>query len=284
MISPVELNKIVSQHLQWLKSKGKQGEQANLEGRELRYANLEGVDLRKANLSSANFSHAFLTNAKLREADLSSTNLSNSNLLDAEFQEANLQNADLTEVKNLSWEQLAGANLRGARMPEGWTDSVGLAHVSESCKGAQRLLIWTLIGCAYIWLTVGTTTDAALITDSASYSLPLVNAELPVVSFYIVAPIVLLCIFLYFQLYLQRLCERVALLPAIFPDGSTLDKRINPWPILGSTVLYFRQLRSTRPPLSFLQFGLSFFLVRCVVPVTFILLWTRYLTLQRYLF
>ncbi len=51
--------------------------------------------------------------------------------------------------------------------------------------------------------------------------------------FYLFAPFLLVGLYTYFHLYLQRLWESLADLPAIFPDGTPLDKKADPWLLIG---------------------------------------------------
>jgi hypothetical protein len=48
----------------------------------------------------------------------------------------------------------------------------------------------------YSWLTIATTTDVRLVTNSASSPLPIIGTEIPVVGFYW-APALLLAMYLY---------------------------------------------------------------------------------------
>ena len=66
-----ELDKILDNHKLWLRTKGNEGERANLRDAELRDA-----DLRYANLSYADLRYANLRDADLRDADLRYANLS----------------------------------------------------------------------------------------------------------------------------------------------------------------------------------------------------------------
>ena len=80
------------------------------------------------------------------------------------------------------------------------------------------------IVCAYTLLTAVTTTDAALLTNAATTPLPIIGARVPVVGFYLLTTILLLGFYAYLHLYLQRLWEGLAALPAVFPDNRTLDQ------------------------------------------------------------
>ena len=168
--------------------------------------------------------------AQLNKVDLQGVNLrgaqlQGSSLLRTVLREANLQDADLSKVEGLQSDQLAGANLSGATLPEAVGRFEPLSIVQEKSQNAKRILLSLLLACIYVFLTVATTTDARLVTNSTSSQLPIINSEIPIVGFYWAAPLILVSVYLYFLLYLQRLWESLAKLPAVFPDGTPLDER-----------------------------------------------------------
>ncbi len=74
-----ELNKILENHLGWLKDKP-YGIKADLRGADLRGADLRGADLRGADLRGADLRGADLRGADLRGADLRGANLRGADL------------------------------------------------------------------------------------------------------------------------------------------------------------------------------------------------------------
>jgi uncharacterized protein YjbI with pentapeptide repeats len=134
-----------------------------------------------------------------------------------------------------------------------------------------------LLACFYCWLTIGTTSDAELLANSASSSLPIIQAHVPIVSVYVLGPWMLLLLYIYLQLHLQRLWERLADLPAVFPDGRSLGKRAHPWLVTGLVYSYNRYLRIRRPPLSRLQATVTVWVTWWLVPATILFFWLRYL-------
>ncbi len=110
---PDTYEKILAQHELWFKSKGKQGERANLSSTDFSYQDLRNrilveADLRNSNLESANLGSADLRGASLQDCKLTRANLSHAN-----FEEADLMWADFTEA-NLDQANLEGANIQGA--------------------------------------------------------------------------------------------------------------------------------------------------------------------------
>lgn len=247
-------------------------QETKLQNAHLQEAKLQGTDLLKANLHGAN-----LREANLRKAHLTGADLQETTLLRTILRDAVLQDADLTDATGLLAGQLGGANVSGAKMPEAIRQFEELAIVEEACKNARKIFVSMLLGCVYSWLTVATTTDARLLTNSASSPLPIIGAEIPIVGFYWAAPLLLLGICIYFHLYLQHLWEMLANLPAVFPDGRPLDERAYPWLLNGLVRAHFVLLRDKRPPLSRMQVGISILLAWWVAPATLLLFWGRYL-------
>ena len=95
--------------------------------------------------------------------------------------------------------------------------------------------------------------------------------------FYLSAPFVLMGMFFYLHIYLQRMWEGLASLPAIFPDGRRLDERAYPWMLSGLVQGHVERLRKNRPPLSRLQGFVSVFFAWMFVPLTILAMWWRYL-------
>ena len=116
----------------------------DLEGADLSYHKLMKGQLQGAKLNGADLSFAYLMQADLAGADLSEVdfnsavlseaNLNGANLEDADFTEAYLCGVDLSQVLNLTCDQLELANLdRETRLP----DYIQITWVSDTtfeCK------------------------------------------------------------------------------------------------------------------------------------------------------
>lgn len=113
-ISKKELEKILDNHLHWIKKdcEGWEDMRADLSG-----TNLLGVNLCAVNLCGAILRDANLYRADLRRADLCGANLDRADLRKANLCEANLRGADLCGANlydaNLSEANLCKTNLRG---------------------------------------------------------------------------------------------------------------------------------------------------------------------------
>ena len=255
---------------------------ADLQEADLLHANLRGVYLNEANLRAVCLNEANLEGANLRHANLERTSLIDVNLdqtvlFDTTFTEANLQNAKLREVKGLLASQLAGCNVSSAQLPDDIKKFEGLEQADRISQRAQKLFLSILLGCVYCFLTIATTTDLALILNTGSSPLPIIETKVPLAHFYWAAPCILLGLYLWFHFYLQRLWEELAQLPAVFPDGRGLDEKVYPWLISGMVRSHVRLLRERRPAFSSMQNALSILLAWWLVPMTFFVFWLRYL-------
>jgi uncharacterized protein YjbI with pentapeptide repeats len=280
----------------WNELKGKLATAADLKGADLegkdlscadlRGANLEGATLRNARIGpgallwDANFLKADLYQADLSGADLQEVNFTEADLFEARLREANLQGADLSRANGgLRTEQLAGADLTSTKLPEQLTKLYdGLENVKGISEGARKLFLAVLAACLYCWLTIATTTDVNLITNRNSSPLPIIQTSIPIVGFYFVAPLLVLCVYFYFHFYLQKLWEELGSLPAFFPDGRPLHAKVDPWLLNDLVRSHLPKLNVNRPFLSYLQLWISVLLAWWIVPITMLFFWARYLT------
>lgn len=289
---------------------------ANLRGAELSTADLRGAylvetDLQVANLSETSLEGAFLTQANLRGADLSESKLQGAILFEANLQgaklfranlepfhdaltgkvqvtdlthaklrDADLSEAQFTNVSGLQSGQLGGANLSNAKIPTHIAEFEGLAHVEEVSKHARNVFLAVIGGCVYSWLTIATTTDVALLTNSGSSPLPIIQTNVPIAGFYWAAPAILLGLYVYLHMYLQRLWAGLASLPAVFEDGRTLEERAYPWLLTSLASAHMPRLANRRPVFSRTQVFLSMISAWVLVPFTIGWFWIRYLPLH----
>jgi uncharacterized protein YjbI with pentapeptide repeats len=102
---------------------------------------------------------------------------------------------------------------------------------------------------------------------------------LPLVPFYMCGPVVILGLYIGFHLGLQHLWDGAAAQPAIFPDGRRLDACL-PWFARWPARSRMKWLREHTPSLAALEAGISMLLLYWLVPLTMVLFWARYLTVQ----
>lgn len=246
---------------------------ANLQGANLSQANLYRANLRESNLQGANMTRAYLHEARLSLSDLQGAILGRADLQDATMHhavlyEANLQEANLMGVRGLQIKQLRGANMSSAQLPEGIEDTDWLKHVEETSRKGSRLFLIKLVCCLYSWIVVSSAQDVHLITNMAVSPLPLIGTKIPIATFFLVVPMILLVLFIYFHLYLQRLWEDLAAFPAVFPDGKPLDKKVYPWLMTGIMRAHIPHLRDSHLPFFDLQKAVTILVAWCIVPMT----------------
>lgn len=252
---------------------------AKLQGANLTQVNLREADLQSANLAGAILREANLEDALFMRASLQKADLHGAALTGAHFERANLHHADLREASGIVETAFRGADLGGAQVPGDQLKFAGLDNVAEASKNAGKLFVSLLTGGAYAGIIIMSTTDVALLTNATAAKLPLIDTEIPVAAFYVAAPLVLLALSLYFHLYLQRLWELLADLPAAFPDGMPLDKKVYPWAMNGLIYTYLTGFQDPdlRPPLLRVQTLASHLFAWGTVPIILLMFWLQYL-------
>src|SRR5215472_9852403 len=278
-ISLLDLAEILDQHKQWAESGGETGERADLTGVNLSKADLTGVNLQAAVLHRVNLAGADLSMANLRGASLVRANLQNANLLGTELRGANLMGANVYGADGLWFGRLGGTNLFDAVLPE----SISAVDSSKAIGDATKVARW------FYFLTVGLsllcllliifTTDVRLLLNTSALPFPKLGNVLPMTGLYLGGPIVLLVLSLRFHFLLLRLWGSMAALPAVFPDGQTLEKD-GPWYLMGLVRRHFRWQGESRAAMTTFETVLSTILAYWIVPVTLFFFWVRYLTRQ----
>ncbi len=274
-----EMREMLEQHGLWLDSAGETGIRADFSGKNLAYADLVDARLPGAFFHKTILKGADLTLADLRGAVLVQANLAEANLLGTQLQQTHLQAADLRGATGLLSPQLAGANLFSATLPESVSPFEGLKLVRETAQKAGWLMGFTLLLDALVWLRIFTTPDSQLVKNSSALPFSALQTALPFIPFYLFGPVVILSLYLCFHLYMQRLWDGIAQLPAIFPDGRRLDAWL-PWYARWSARVHFKWLRDSQSPLGFLEAGIAILLLYWVAPIIVLLFWGRYMTLE----
>ncbi len=241
---------IAREHQLWLASKGEQGQRANFDG-----LNLWGVKFQSLT-PTHNFTAALFGSAQLFRADLRG---------------CNLQFANLRDTTGLSGECLAGSDLSGASLPAllGWSGELEILRSKESL--AQSLFLSMLAATIYIILAVIDTNDLALITNSTTLSLPILNISVPVIPFYVVAPFVLCVVFIYFCFLQRETIDLLKRMPLVMPDGSMPATKAFSWVPLGDRNL----LGQNRPHRRFLGSAISAVVAYGAVPLALLCIWER---------
>src|SRR2546425_11548250 len=278
-ISLIDLAEILDQHKIWVESGGEYGIKADLCGVHLAKADLTGVNLQGAHLHRTNLVGADLSMANLRGASLVRSNLQNANLLGTELRGANLMGANLYGSEGLWFGRLGGTNLFDAVLPE----SISAVDSSKAIGDATKIARWfyfltvgmSLLCCALIAFT----TDVRLLLNTSAVPSARLGNVLPMTGLYLGGPLVLLALSLRFHFLLLRSWGSMAALPAVFPDGQTLEKD-GPWYLMGLVRRHFRWQGESRSAMIAFETVLSTVLAYWIVPATLFLYWLRYLPRQ----
>jgi uncharacterized protein YjbI with pentapeptide repeats len=226
---------------------------------------LSGVDLSGEDLRGVDFSGAPLQGASFANADL----------VDAQFAWAELAHADFTGASGLLGSQFARADLRGSRMPSSVRFGA-FETANDTAEGTGKLFLTVLLICAYSWLTINSTVDKQLLTDTAVSKLPILNADIPIVNFYALVPIALVGLSVIALLQAQRLWSAIAAAPASLPDGTAMADRASVW-LLGPWAAERLVPPHRAGALARLQAWLAIIVGWWIVPATVAWFWGRYL-------
>jgi uncharacterized protein YjbI with pentapeptide repeats len=231
-------------------------------------------------LAGMDWSGEDFTACDLRGADLSHCRFDGADFRDADLWDADLRESDLRGARQILPAQLAATDLVGAQLPESLAAFETLKTVEALSVSSAKVFFTLLLAVVYVVLTAGTVRDVQLLTGAQSLKLPVIDVTISGSYFFIIAPLLLLCLFVYFHLYLQRLWEALSQLPARFPDGRRLDERTHPWLMNDLARQHIPRLARMGIPLAFLQAFLSISIGYLLVPVAIGELWHRYLPMQ----
>lgn len=248
---------------------------AHLNNLRARGADLRAADLREADLRHADLENANLESADLRHANLTQANLSGAQLHGAQLSGASLHRADLRKVEGLQIHQLSATNLSHVKLPRGLNPLAAVAITDEWSRNNRTLFLAVLLSCLYCLLTIAGTKDAALKLDMQSSELPFLDLQIPLRQFYWVAPYVLLIVFAYLQVNLQRLWEQISRLPTAFPDGRRVDEVLEPWLLAQIARVRQWQWRNGEAPLMWAQALASGAMSWALLPLVLVSLWWR---------
>jgi len=202
-----------------------------------------GENLHNAKLAGANLTNTNLSETGLIKANLEGANLEGANLREAKLNKANLEFANLHNAKELIEIQLSGTRLKGAMLPEGF-EFKSLKTVEEASKNARGKFLLLISGTLYSVIS-SRVDHFQLITNSGLLELPFIGAKLPVMLFFFATPLILLFLFFYFHLYLEHLWKGLGQLPAVFPNGKSLDQAAYPWLLNGIVRSHYHWLKGS---------------------------------------
>jgi uncharacterized protein YjbI with pentapeptide repeats len=214
---------------------------SDLSEADFRHANLKGADL-----SDSGFWYADFTDAELEQANLKRVEFRGTDLTGTALHETNLRGANLRGSRGLQVSQLGCSTVSNARLPQEIARFTGLETVSRASQSARKVLVATLVLCAYVTLT-----SLTIQPGNEAPELPFVGIKLPAEIFYIVLPLALVSMQSYFLLSLQRIWDEMIELPAIFPNGKTVDRKIHPWLVTGLSRFHIFRMGPSPAPAFF---------------------------------
>ncbi|HEX5426079.1 MAG TPA: pentapeptide repeat-containing protein, partial [Candidatus Acidoferrales bacterium] len=268
-------------HKEWLDSKGASGRKADFAEAQIPSIDLINVNLRHADLQGANLKGADLLLADLRDSCLVRTNLEDACLVGANLEGANLEGATLDGAMGLLPQQLAGANLHDASVPDPIARFEARTAFAKASKTAMQFFIAMMAISAASVLIVWRTKDLQLLTDSSIF--PFLHARsaaaLPTAQVYLIAPVALFIVYLVLQFHLQTLWDAVLELPAVFPDGAEIGHN-SPRIIRALLRAHFRWMNKDAPSTRIIERALGLVLAYWLAPAILLLFWARFLTLQ----
>lgn len=155
IINDQPLVSIISSHLLWINSNGKQGNRAILDSCNLQYVRLSNVNLSGASFIGANLEMAVLIGAILDNVDLSFANLENAYLEMASLNNAKLNGANFKKI-NLNHASLQNSNIKNVDLRYSTlleTNFSGSTLTGVRLFGSQRT-DWKLsdIECDYVFM------------------------------------------------------------------------------------------------------------------------------------
>ena len=249
------------------------GPPLNLANADLSNALLTGTQFSGIDLSHANFSDAYFGQGGGNSKDsMVSSKFNNVHLRHANFCNAK----DFNSIEGLDAKQLGGVNLKGVDLPDTVDIETlkSMADVSNHVKYTRNLFLTIIAVCMYSCISIWSASDINIIANNRGLNLPIINVSLPMISFFMFTPVVILAIYTYFLLYFQNLMERLRLAPAVFPDGKTLDEQADPWIVLSFVRLHLTGIERNGRDLW--QYLLIVFLVWWLVPLTLLGFWYKY--------
>ena len=252
---------------------------AKWQGAEFSNCNLQAIDFDGVKFNGASITGSDMRYCSFKGGSYSETTFKRNNFDGVEIRDADFSNAVfLDDNLSLSSEHFGGTKLLGITLPKSLEKFGALEHVTETSKHARGVFLALVGACFYTLLTLLTTTDAGLMTNTAGTPLPIINAAMPSTYFLFTVPIVLLVLFAYLHFYLQTMWEELGSLPAIFDDGRHLDKVAYPWLLTSLVPRYLHFLKDERRGFSFLKEFFSIVAAYGLVPLTIFAIWLRYLS------
>ncbi len=235
-------------HSNWVNGDHKIGTRPDLTGLDLSGRALQGVDLSNAILYRSDFANCNLSGANFQSAELSGAVFRGAILRGANFANALLVNCDFTDAVGVSSAIFGAADLNGVITSDTFKAS-GTDFVDECLKAASKVYISLLAVCAFSVLTVMATKDIEFVFSTGKLKLPVVNIDISTDLFFLIAPFLIWLSHATLQIQLLRGWEAMVRdLPAVFPDGITVDRKVHPFLINAIVYRHLPRLLGKLPP------------------------------------
>jgi uncharacterized protein YjbI with pentapeptide repeats len=237
---------------------------------QLRFADFRGVQsLKDAELAGG----TDLRGASFEGVDLRRVDFQDSRLDGASFCNADLRGARLRSASGLGAESFGGADLAWATLPKDFEKFHGLERVGEASRYSQTVYKLLLVLCGFSALTVLSVRDESwVLRDGASTThVPFLEADLSPHYFAALVPVLILVLYGYQALYAASLWRLYSLLPAIFPDGTPLDRMSYP-STMSAFVRYSTRKIKNRPN-DWFSYFVHWSIAFLVPPATLVVIW-----------
>ncbi|MDE2125731.1 MAG: pentapeptide repeat-containing protein [Armatimonadetes bacterium] len=267
-ITAAELTSRLDAHRRWVRQE-QDAQPANFA-----HCSLRNVDLSDQELSNADFTGADLTGADLRGSFLSGAEFHEAVLRDTRLQRSTLWSANMSKSTDLTTVQLSGADLRSATLPANLHFDA-IFTTRASVKSAVISLVVYLTCAAWVLLALTAMRDATLFVPQYGATMPLTGVEVSGSTLLVLGPLLVGISWIYLAVAMQRLWERLALLPAVFTDGLPVDITVGGGALTAIVRAWSPTLRSSQPAVFKLQVALVVLLVWGAAPVTAAAFWLR---------
>jgi uncharacterized protein YjbI with pentapeptide repeats len=286
---PSELEQILHEHEVWLQATPRQGPPParpvrlagiDLRDRDLGDRQLREVDFSGLDLSRSKFDGADLTAASFRRSSVVQAEFTGAELRNAVFHDADLERAQFKGAHSLSVDALGGADLTSATLPDEVKEFTGLSAVADVASYTQTLFKITLGLVAFVAVTMASTRDPELLNTNGtgSMKLPILDTPMPTFWFNWIGPFLLLVLYVYMLTYVKQLYALLSYLPAVFPDGSTLDKRAYASLVNPLVRYHFPRLPEDRTWAATVHRWIALILMLWLVPIALSSVWLRCLS------
>jgi uncharacterized protein YjbI with pentapeptide repeats len=145
-----------------------------------------------------------------------------------------------------------------------------IAEISKNARGTWLSLVAVLLFSA---IAVAGVRDKDFFTSGAGLTLPVINFDVPIKSFFAVGPVLILGLYTYLHLYLLKLWRALADLRSEVVPGVWLDDVTFPW--LVSDAAIFLKRNSPRRPLAWMTQVIAFLFLWLAAPMVLIFFWYR---------